>query len=592
MVDLSAATQKVEDARSNLTNKNESAAEKDRKLIEAEKELKAAVDAVAAATTALTPQLNAQVAAQAAATAAAAKAAAAVQAQATAQAQLTQAVNATNAASLRTPAVPYGLPGGNNSSSPTAPANGVPAGGLTVLENAARAQAVAQYGREINRVGREMEAAGKELAKYNPMLGDQIELYGGIVREAGRATSTIARGFAAGGPVGAGIAAVAEAVTILAEAWEKETIAQAKAAEELQKGLGDIREGYQKLRESRGEIIEDGFLEHLHEEGERLKFNNGYIEASIKLLEARKRAEADIATSQINLKIAQIKADTGLNKEEKARMTGEEEQKLARIRAQSRLDEINNRVTSAKSAAGARGVEVGSADRTVADLEKRISDLQGRLGLGPSPNLSARDRAQYDTEQGELQRARTQLPAAEKEAQKARQALAEAQRAAEVERLQGRIAGGAVIGTYRNESQARGFQTEESARKAAEQDRADNEKVAREKEQEARKREADKRRRDSRENRADGAGNRAGSEAFRLAQTKGLSDDQRGRLQQIGQRLQTNPQSRDLEALEKIAHMLEQRAGADSAQDGKMKQLINRLTKLEQAFSANRQRSK
>jgi hypothetical protein len=155
--------------------------------------------------------------------------------------------------------------------------------------------------------------------------------------------------FGPGGAIAGALLAVGAIAYRTFEATSAGGEDSAEAAEELAAALEKVREKVAATVSARESQSLEGFAATLEAEAEGYRRLNEEVARNIGLLQARRRAQAEIDSAQAALDLARIDADAGLSEEEKIRRRAVVQERLEQQRLQGRVAGAGERVALAQA---------------------------------------------------------------------------------------------------------------------------------------------------------------------------------------------------------------------------------------------------
>lgn len=100
------------------------------------------------------------------------------------------------------------------------------------ISNAQQAQVLSQLAGNVGKLGAEFQSVAKDVEKFDAELAATLDKAGKGLETLAGGLSSVALGFAAGGPIGAAAAALVVAIQAVGQAWVQSKIAAAEATQE------------------------------------------------------------------------------------------------------------------------------------------------------------------------------------------------------------------------------------------------------------------------------------------------------------------------------------------------------------------------
>lgn len=436
--------------------------------------------------------------------------------------------------------------------------------------------------------------------------------------------------FGPGGAIAGALVAVGALAFKTFEATREGSEEAAAASTELVEALDKIREKMAAAAAARGGQSADAFTEALEQEADGYRRLNAEVSRNIELMQARRRAQAEIDSAQAALDLAKIDGDSSLSEEEKITARAAVQERVEQQRLQGRVAGIGERVAQAQAEAETRSGAVSSAQKAADAIrrqkeqeEARAEELRNQIAVAAEGtrqkqaqeerlaefNRTARDPFDPDTPlikrggffgvQGEIEAEISRAGVQSRTAGNAeRQELASLSRpggsietlakalleavereskakvaAAEAGQQRDRIIAGAqaeaegAVNAFELQRQARGVGTSARVRMAQEQERERREAEA------ARGRQ----RQQAEAARRDGLGREGEGIADGVA--RGANPRQAAALEQIGNRIAADPTGGGLDQLTSAIERL--LTSADAARSRELRRALERIERLE-----------
>lgn len=246
-----------------------------------------------------------------------------------------------------------------------------------------------------SRRGKGAAAAIKEIAEETPKAAAGSRNFGAAIGQAGFQVQDFAVQVGAGtsaltafaqqgsqllglfGPGGA-IAGALLAVGAIAyrtfQATQEGGEESAAAAEELAAALEEAAKEAAKLNAEMGQGSAETFVQRLGEEAASYRKLNEEVARNIELMQARRRAQAEIESAQAALDLARIDADPNLSEEEKIRRRAGVQEGIEQGRLRDRLAGIGERVARAQAEAETARAGVSPAQAAAEKARRQLED--------------------------------------------------------------------------------------------------------------------------------------------------------------------------------------------------------------------------
>ncbi len=251
-----------------------------------------------------------------------------------------------------------------------------------------KSQVVSQLGEQLTKIGPKFKEIADSVRGFDADLAATLETTGQVVSKAGEAASTIALGFAAGGPVGAALATTFVAVKELAGAWVD--LKQSEHdAEEAGKGVLTQANHISKLREFNKEHAADQTrLRAIRDENAAMHEQEDSFRRMIELQNILSNQAASAAGKEVQL--AKLKGgDVALA-----------EANLIAATMKAQLDDLNGKLAS-----GRETLERTASDELLAVNRLRAAQNRVKAGLITAENADLKGLEDTAKSAGEKQEA-------------------------------------------------------------------------------------------------------------------------------------------------------------------------------------------
>lgn len=229
-----------------------------------------------------------------------------------------------------------------------------------------KAQAVAQLGGQVAQLGSAFKSVASEVEVFDKDLANTLRNTGGNIEAIGGAVGSIAIGFAVGGPIGAGVATLAEGV-------KRVVLGMAEAAEESVKFAATGSAAFKNLVDKLGDVATakeavelKTWLDTLDAEEAAITRQNEALGRNRELIDAKAAAQAKLDAINTKNEIAAVKADPNLTDAEKITKVAEITERAEGKKLEDQVDNQGRDVVRAEEDAKAKAEE---AARLAADAE-------------------------------------------------------------------------------------------------------------------------------------------------------------------------------------------------------------------------------
>ncbi|MEP2776793.1 MAG: hypothetical protein ABJQ29_11400 [Luteolibacter sp.] len=302
-----------------------------------------------------------------------------------------------------------------------------------------KAQAVADLARQVGEIGNKFREAAAEVEDFDKEAAASMRATADRIDQVSSAVSTLAMGFAVGGPVGAGVAALALGVKALVDAFKDSEVAVIKAGAVQRKAMEEAADAARKAaveaadraRELKSDEIENA-----------IRRQNSALEEGLDTLrnqvgEARKRRqeEEEVLKSKDKLEFAKIdkaEASGEIDSEEAAKQRINVEQGAIDRARDERKRQAAIEAAAAEQAAQKEKAAADAADAAVPDAkaaeeeakaarelaEKKVEYVRLQKIVEAAEEDLNKSRASNFTTAGDTQKARRGLEFAESERDK------------------------------------------------------------------------------------------------------------------------------------------------------------------------------
>ena len=256
------------------------------------------------------------------------------------------------------------------------------------IARAQKAAAVADLAQKVGLIGDKFKEAAREVRQFDEETADRLENTGDQIQRVTGAVSQLALGFAVGGPIGAGVAALAILVGSLTELFMEQEIAAAQAAAKQREALLEVEQAVRSAKaaedERRAAMESDAVLRSLNAELSALEKITVERRVQSGLAREKRRLENEVLQAEDQAALAEIDRDEAAGK-----ITGPEaETKRADIEAAARkraretrkgeaLEEARLADEEAKAKADAAAKARAAADEIARQQEQEFDKAKG-----------------------------------------------------------------------------------------------------------------------------------------------------------------------------------------------------------------------
>ncbi len=189
---------------------------------------------------------------------------------------------------------------------------------VSKITRAQKAQALSGLAQQVGQIGGKFREVASEVEEFDKQAADSLRKTAGRIDQVTSGVSSLALGFAAGGPIGAGAAALALGIGAIVNAFAEVEVAAIKAAAAeaaaLEKSAQAARDAAEAAGERANALKSEDILNAIDLENAALSKQIGLLEDTLEL-SREKRAEAEeIAKAQDALSRARINEDEAKKK--------------------------------------------------------------------------------------------------------------------------------------------------------------------------------------------------------------------------------------------------------------------------------------
>lgn len=229
-----------------------------------------------------------------------------------------------------------------------------------------KAQVIAQLGGQVSQLGAAFNTVADGIESFDKDGAKSLRSIGDNLETAGSAVTSLAIGFAVGGPLGAGVAALGEGVKYVATEM-------GKAAEEAVKMEAKYDTAFDRLIDKMGTVAGEKaklelktWLATLDDEEAAIQRQNDALARNQELIEAKAAAQAKLDAAKTRNEIAAIDADPTLSDAEKIRRKATVTEAAEKKKVEDAVNAQGRDVSTAEQDAQGKDAE---AKRLAADAE-------------------------------------------------------------------------------------------------------------------------------------------------------------------------------------------------------------------------------
>lgn len=178
------------------------------------------------------------------------------------------------------------------------------------IARAQRAAALADLARNVGLIGGKFREAAGEIREFDAEAAEKLEATGDRIEKVTGAVSQLALGFAVGGPLGAGVAAIGILVSSLVDEFMRSEVAAAKAAaaqSQAQHEVADaVRETMAAEAERRVALSAGEVLGALDRELESMREITVELERQLELTRTKRRLENEVLQAEDQAALAEV----------------------------------------------------------------------------------------------------------------------------------------------------------------------------------------------------------------------------------------------------------------------------------------------
>jgi hypothetical protein len=318
------------------------------------------------------------------------------------------------------------------------------------ITRAQKAQALAQIAGEVGKIANRFREAAAEVEEFDQAAAASMRQTADRIEKVTGAVSTLALGFAVGGPLGAGVAALGLSINALLDAFQAAEVAAIKSAAAQKQAMEDAAEATRKAsaaeKERQSLFASLDIVTTMERELAGIQNANSELERQVSLLRTKRGLENEVLQAQDRANLAEVDRAEATGKMTPAeadaqRVTIEaaarkrvrdqrkqeavEDARLAAVQAKQKIDELNRaqeaekRIIEEQEALQDRAAKLSAAAQKQADFMTGLPATEGDLAL-------AREYAQ------ELETIRKQIVTFEDAANQVRDQITAAKSAADV----------------------------------------------------------------------------------------------------------------------------------------------------------------
>lgn len=278
---------------------------------------------------------------------------------------------------------------------------------VSEITQAQKGRAIADLAGNVGLIGRKFKEAASEVREFDVEAADKLQATGERIEAVSGAVSQMALGFAVGGPLGAGVAALGVGIGVLVNNFKEAEVAAIRAAAEQKKAFQEAaeaaRDAAAEARQRADALASDEIEAGIKRQNEALAEGLALVEKQIAAARRKRQEAEEIFQAEDKLKLAQIdesEAKGGLSKEEAATQRARVEQgAVERARAERKRKAIEDAEKAAAAAAekggiasgaeteaGAKEAEAKSAAEAAAEARKSAEDVARRDAIIAAEN--------------------------------------------------------------------------------------------------------------------------------------------------------------------------------------------------------------
>ncbi len=239
-----------------------------------------------------------------------------------------------------------------------------------------RGQVLVDLAGQVGKIGAKFSETADQVESFDANLAATLRNTGSQISTVANVASTMAMGFAVGGPLGAGVAGIgallSELVGDYIAAGQAAVEAAAKSAAAFEAATGKVA----ALQAARDALDFTAFVAGLDAEEEAIEKQNTALERNRTLLEAKIAAQAKLAAAKAANEMAGIDADDSLTPAEKIEKKGGVREKQARETAQAAVAKQAREVAAAEAEAKEKADAAARAAADAAEVAARVAANQ------------------------------------------------------------------------------------------------------------------------------------------------------------------------------------------------------------------------
>jgi hypothetical protein len=273
---------------------------------------------------------------------------------------------------------------------------------VSQISRVQKAQAIADLASAVGKIGERFRATANEVRQYDSAAADALEETANNIEKTSGAVTQLALGFAVGGPLGAGIAALGVAATGLMDAFQEAEVAAIKAGAAQTKAMQDAeaatREAAEQAERRAQELRSAEIESAIQRQNEALAEGLEILDKQLESVRKKRRENEEILRAQDDLDMANIERD-----EASDAISGDEAKKRKAAvsdRAKRRAD--GYRKTEAMEDALMAEEQARIKAETAATIERKAADARA---------LAEEQKAEVERAQQRAQRAKLEKAA-------------------------------------------------------------------------------------------------------------------------------------------------------------------------------------
>ncbi len=247
------------------------------------------------------------------------------------------------------------------------------------ISRAQKAQAVAQLVQGIGKIADKFREAASEVREFDAESADKFEATADRIDTVTTSVSSLAMGFAAGGPLGAGVAGVGLLIGGLVNAWKEAEVTAIKASAAQREALKEMTDSAiasaEAAAERANELTDERIESIIHQQNKALEEGLQLIEKQLEASRRLRREKESVLAAEDKLKLAEI---------DKAEALGEitpeeaEKQKLE-VETGATKRKRDEEIQAAKDPAIAADLKAKNAANIASEAEQKAQEEDARI---------------------------------------------------------------------------------------------------------------------------------------------------------------------------------------------------------------------